>query len=87
VGVNNWTSAQWRAYNALTGDRHVNRRLLPIRQHEALKEDLAQQRELFRLSRRKADDPELYKRREMTFIRLTRPMVYVMTGDDVDEWG
>lgn len=82
MGVNNWTPDQWRAYNARTGDRHVNRRELPIRQHEILKEDLEQQRVLYRLSRRKDDCPEAYKRREMAFVRLTRPMVYSMDGDE-----
>ena len=79
MGVNNWTPDQWRAYNARTGDRHV--RLLPLRQYEALREDLIQQKALYRLTRCKADCPDEYKRREMTFIRLTRPMVYYMTGD------
>jgi hypothetical protein len=84
MGVNNWTSDQWRVYNARTGDRHVNRRELPIRQYEILKEDIAQQAALHRLTRRRDDCPDAYKRREMAFIRLTRPMVYQMTGDDSD---
>jgi hypothetical protein len=82
MGVNNWTPEQWRAYNARTGDRHVNRRQLPIRQHEILKEDLAQQAALHRITRRKADCPDAYKRREMAFVRLTLPMAYFMDGDE-----
>jgi hypothetical protein len=85
MGVNNWTPDQWRAYNAKTGDRHVNRVLPPIRQHEILREDIKQQAALHRLSRRKADCPDSYKRREMTFIRLTHPMTYCMTGDDTSD--
>jgi hypothetical protein len=82
MGVNTWTPDQWRAYNARTGDRHVSRREFPLRQHEALAEDLKQQEALFRLSRRKDDDPKEYKRREMAFIRLTVPATYAMTGDN-----
>ena len=84
MGTNNWTPLQWRQYNSRTGDRHVARRSPPIRQGEILAEDLAQQRELHRISRRKVDDPDAYRRREMAFIKLTRPLVYVVTGTDDD---
>lgn len=82
MGINNWTPDQWRAYNAKTGDRHVARSLPPLRQHEVLREDIAQQQILFKLSRRKADCPDAYKRREMAFVRLTVPMTYAMDGND-----
>lgn len=84
MGVNTWTPEQWRAYNAATGDRHVARRERPVFQREVLAEDVAQQAELYKLTRRACDCPDAYKRREMAFIRLTCPMTYAMTGDAPD---
>lgn len=43
----------------------------PVSLYQALEEDLAQQRELYRLSRRKADDPVEYRRRERAWIAAT----------------
>lgn len=85
MGVNNWTPEQWRIYNRQTGDRHVNRALPPLSQAQALKEDLAQERELARLERRRDVNKvvDAYKRREMAFIRLTRPLTFIQTGEDV----
>jgi len=85
VGVNNWTPEQWRAYNRQTGDRHINRNRT-VAQWRVLQEDLAQERELAKLERRRDVDGRVdaYKRREMTHIRLTRPLTFIQTGEDPD---
>ena len=82
MGVNRWTPDQWREYNRQTGDRHVTRALPPIPRWAVLREDLSQQVELHRLTRRRADHPDEYKRREMAFVRKTLPMTYGMSGED-----
>jgi hypothetical protein len=52
----------------------------PISRYQALSEDLTQQGELFRLSRRKADDPQAYRLRERRWIAAT-----AFWSSDVDE--
>jgi hypothetical protein len=86
MGVNTWTPEQWRAYNARTGDRHVARREPPISQSQVLAEDLAQERALRILERRRDPDAwvDAYRRREMAFVRLTRPLTHLQTGADAD---
>ena len=85
MGVNNWTPDQWRAYNRQTGDRHVIRHQT-IAQWRVLQEDLAQERELARLERRRnvAARVDAYKRREMTHIRISRPLTFIQTGEGPD---
>jgi hypothetical protein len=85
MGVNNWTPDQWRAYNRMTGDRHVNRRQT-IAQWRILKEDLDQERALVKLERRRnvEERVEAYKRREMTHIRICRPLTFIQTGENAD---
>lgn len=66
--------ARWRAahpdYHRLRGDRKAAR-LPVISRTQALREDLAQQRELARLSRRAADKPEAVRKREMQWIAIS----------------
>lgn len=83
---NPWTPEQWRVYNRRTGDRHVARSLPPVSQRQVLAEDLAQERELARLEHRRdaASRVDAYRRREMTFIRLTRPLTFRQTGEEPD---
>jgi hypothetical protein len=52
----------------------------PLSRHQVLNEDLAQQAELFRLSRRKDDDPKAYRLRERRWISST-----VWGGEHLDD--
>ena len=63
--------AAWRAAHPgyWRGRRRI--RPLPVSRYQALDEDLAQQRELHRLSRRAEDDPDAYRRRERQWIQAT----------------
>lgn len=46
-------------------------RKVPLQRQQLLDEDIAQQRVLHKLSRRKADDPLEYAKREKRWIRFT----------------
>ena len=66
AAVRRWRAANpgyWRRY-----DRHRN---LTVSRYAVLDEDVAQQAELHRLSRRKADDAEEYRHRERRWIQET----------------
>lgn len=44
---------------------------VPFSREQLLDQDLIQQRALYKLSRRKADDPESYELRERRWLRIT----------------
>lgn len=65
--VRQWRVAHpgyWRRYRPSQTEVTISR-------YQALDEDLKQQAELYRLSRRKADDPKVYRQRERQWIHAT----------------
>ena len=64
--------ARWRAAHPGYWRRYYRPpRAARISRYAVLDEDVAQQAALFRLSRRKADDPGAYRRRERQWIQAT----------------
>lgn len=62
---------RWRAAHPGYWRRYARDAEYPINRYKVLDEDIAQQRALYRLSRRNADRPELYRRRERQWIQTT----------------
>jgi len=71
---------RWRTRNPGYWRNSARTRELPISRHQVLDEDLAQQAELYRLSRRKADHPTAYRQRERRWINAT-----VWGGEHLDD--
>ena len=64
--------ARWRAAHPdYWRGRRRTAALPPVSRYQALDEDLRQQAALFALSRRRADDPAVYRTRERRWIQVT----------------
>jgi hypothetical protein len=74
---------RWRAAHPGYSSRYAHSRTLSISRYRVLDEDVAQQCALYKLSRRRDDCPEAYRRRERRWIQTTD----YWSGDDADGSG
>lgn len=65
--------ARWRAAHPEYWRGRARRTVMPVpvSRYQVLEEDLAQQRVVFALSHRRADDPDAYRLRERRWIQAT----------------